>query len=455
MKVGFSVDNPQRDLRGILLIANHLISQGHKVYLIPMYSLSFDIFLLNLDVMIFNYLRPNNRKLVKKIHSLGVETYILDTEGGVVSSKGLDSPNKWAKSFKDSGYRDFIDGYFFWGNRLFEAFREISGMNPDKIHLTGCPRYDQCSPKYSSLIQAKNKDHILINTNFSSINPKFSKDRESEKKIFKSTGWGEEYSNKIYDETEKVFLKFLNEIKEIAHELPSEKFILRPHPFENKSLYKNFYKDFENITIDSEGEIFDAISGAKYVIHLNCGSSVDAFFMGVSSISIEYLNTPFLKSHAPLPSEISIPAENRKNLIEIIKKGFYFSENKKNKLFNEFIEPFFFFNDGNSSQRVSNVINKSKKNIKMNNSINFKVKDIFFDSNLKSFYFKFFSLIFGSFAAFKIKVFFNPSLKNKELKRGEIMNSIYGLEGNKNKVKVSKTKHSKLLNLSSFEIKNE
>ena len=114
MKIAFSIDNPQRDLKGILLISKYLLEKDHEVFLIPMHTLSIDTFLINPDVMVFNYVRPNNERLIKKVKDLGIKTFILDTEGGVLSENGLDSPKKWAENFKAKKYKDIIDGYFFW-----------------------------------------------------------------------------------------------------------------------------------------------------------------------------------------------------------------------------------------------------------------------------------------------------------------------------------------------------
>ena len=68
-----------------------------------MYLQKFDISLLNLDSIILNYARPNNFDLIKKIKALGINVFILDTEGGVVSKNGADSVNNLPKNIKSLG----------------------------------------------------------------------------------------------------------------------------------------------------------------------------------------------------------------------------------------------------------------------------------------------------------------------------------------------------------------
>ena len=455
MKIAFSIDNPQRDLKGILLISKYLIEKDHEVFLIPMHTLSIDVFFINPDVMVFNYVRPNNEKLIRRVKDFGIKTFILDTEGGVLSKNGFDSPKKWAENFKLKKYKDIVDGYFFWGAEQFNSFKEKSGLGKDSIHLTGSPRYDQCFPRWKKLIKKINENHILINTNFSSINPKFSRDKKTEKETFKSTGWGFEYTEKLYKETERVFPKFLEEIKKIAFALPKENFILRPHPFENISFYKSFFNKHNNIEVQACGEIFDATNEAKAIIHLNCGTSVDAFFLGIPSISLEYLNTDFLKKHTPLPSKISMKAFKREEVIKYINQNEKVSPEEKNNLFKMFIEPFFYGNDGLASERISKVILREVENPLKIDFINL-TKGILKDSTILGFIFKFLSILLGTHLIFKLRKKFNFSLKDKEIYLEEILNVTSHLEELKSNLEISRVSHLRFATkLASYKIKRK
>jgi len=117
VKVGLILDNPKRDLKGNLLVAYHLVKKKHQVFVIPMYQQGYDVPLLNLDIVLLNYARSTNRKLIEGYKRMGIKVAVMDTEGGVLSEDGTDSPEKWAKSIHDSGMYRYIDKYFFWGNK--------------------------------------------------------------------------------------------------------------------------------------------------------------------------------------------------------------------------------------------------------------------------------------------------------------------------------------------------
>ena len=432
MRIGFTVDNPKRDLKGLIITSKHLIENGHDVVLFPMKYVSIDSVLSQLEIMIFNYIRPNNINLIKKLSSLGVKIYILDTEGGVISESGLDSPNNWAKSFKNLEYYKYVDGYFFWGERLFNAFKKHSGLEEEKLYLTGCPRYDQCHERWFSIQEPRHIDHVLINTNFSSINPKFSKSIEEEKLVMIDTGWEQAYVNNLFNDMSKTLVKFINEIKKIANTIPNQKFVVRPHPFENKKKYVDAFSNFKNIIIDDGGDIFDALLGAKCILHLNCGTSIDSYLSRVPPISIEYLNTSFLIKHTPLPSSTSYLVHSLNKLEEVIsspKTALSYLDNSD--VYDQYIAPYFYSPDGKASDRIAFVLNKVKYRAKKNS-----ILSLFFilikDLNLIHKLYASFGFLFGTklISIFREKIYHSQRDKKLDLENIKSIYKTIGIDSN-------------------------
>ena len=56
-KVAIIIDNPLRDLEGLVLLAASLATKHIEVYLIGMYDQDFDVIANNIDLVVFNYLR--------------------------------------------------------------------------------------------------------------------------------------------------------------------------------------------------------------------------------------------------------------------------------------------------------------------------------------------------------------------------------------------------------------
>ena len=65
----------------------------------------------------------------------------------------------------------------------------VNGRDPERLEVTGCPRYDYCSAPWSALLEYIERDFVLVNTNFSAINPQFSRSAEDEIEVFIRTGW--------------------------------------------------------------------------------------------------------------------------------------------------------------------------------------------------------------------------------------------------------------------------
>jgi surface carbohydrate biosynthesis protein len=359
MKVGLIVDNPKRDLKGLLLVAHQLLGLGHEVLLIPMYTQAVDTFASGIDTLVINYARMNTRRFLTACHGAGIRLVVLDTEGGVLSTDNLDSPNNWAQHLRDTGLARLLSGYCFWGRETHDAFVRLSGMAPDRLHLTGCPRYDQCADQWRRMRRPRYHGHVLVNMNFSAINPLYSDSLEAEKKSFHSVGWDEAYVDRLYTALLQVLPRVIETVGAIAARLPDRQFVVRPHPFENSDRYRRAFAAYGNIVVDGEGDVFDAMSDATSVVHLNCGTAIDAFMMGVLPISLEFLNDPVMGSHAPLPSKVSYQASGIEDVVTAIDDAdAHFQTLLASGVFSRHIEGFFYRRDGEASRRVATAIHQ-------------------------------------------------------------------------------------------------
>lgn len=95
---------------------------------------------------------------------------------------------------------------------------------------------------------------------------------------------------------------------QLVKENPDLSFSLRPHPIENSSLYKVFEKKFKNVKIAEGGHIFQWLSSVDVVCSAYSTSMLDAYFSGVSVLSIRNLISPRLIEGIH-PGVSSIPHE--------------------------------------------------------------------------------------------------------------------------------------------------
>ena len=134
------VDNPLRDLEGLVLLGWQLAAKGATVTLVPMYEQGFDVPALRPDLVLVNYTRPNNADLIKSYKRAGILVAVLDTEG-----IGGKNPDQFAEMVKSAGCTNLVDLYCVWGQAQRAAFLRHDTISTSLVHATGCPRYDFCA----------------------------------------------------------------------------------------------------------------------------------------------------------------------------------------------------------------------------------------------------------------------------------------------------------------------
>src|SRR3546814_3779095 len=75
------VDNPLRDLNGLILLAYFLARRNLDVWLVPMYEQWAEINAIRPDAVMVNYIRGNNRNHVISYLRSGMTVGVLETEG--------------------------------------------------------------------------------------------------------------------------------------------------------------------------------------------------------------------------------------------------------------------------------------------------------------------------------------------------------------------------------------
>lgn len=357
MRIGFVVDHPKRDLPTGIMLARALSAHGIETALIPFYDQGVDVPLLDLSAVIVNYARPINRPLVEQYRALGLSVYVLDTEGGVLAREGPNTPDVLARFIDESGYADLLSGYFFWGSVLRDAFVGESGMAQSDLHLTGCPRFDYASPRYRDLLQSEHSGYFLINTNFPAVNPRFVKAGSDDRDALRSVGLGDDYIDRMLAETRLILKGVIDAVRHLARRFPQEKFLLRPHPFERQDFYEEACAGLDNVIVDGRGGVLNVIKNAKALLHVNCGTAIEAVMLGVPPLQLEFLNQPFMSQHALLPGQASHLVASIDELDGIVADPgkatakFPFHDRYKNC-----VQPFFHLNDGGAADRIAKIL---------------------------------------------------------------------------------------------------
>lgn len=357
MHLGFILDHPKRDLPGAVALAHAAAKRNHEVSIIPMYEQGVDVPLLGLDALIVNFVRTANRDLIRGYHDYGLPIFVLDTEGGILAETGANSLQKFPQVVRQSGVADLLAGYLFWGTRLRDAFEADGVVSSARLHVTGCPRFDVASPRWSPTLRYSRKGFLLANTNFPLVNSRFSASREVEKQTMMDAGWTADYLDGMIADQTEILRGFIAAVRTTAERNPALEILLRPHPFENSRLYEEAFSGCRNVVVDGSGSVLNVIQNSLGVLHLNCGTSVEATMLRRLPISMEFLNTRRMRNHTRLPSQISWPVDSLDELqaaiprLDAIRGGFDFESR-----YDEHIRPWFHLNDGRAAERVLDVV---------------------------------------------------------------------------------------------------
>ena len=93
------------------------------------------------------------------------------------------------------------------------------------------------------------------------------------------------------------------------------------------------------------------------IIHLNCGTAIEAVLLGKLPIQLEYLNTPATAGHALLPARVSRPTMSFEELLAVVDD--VDGETRKFDFAGVHaadIHPYFHRNDGRAADRVADVL---------------------------------------------------------------------------------------------------
>jgi surface carbohydrate biosynthesis protein len=421
VRIGWVVDHPKRDLAGSVLAAYRLASRGASVAIVPMYEQGVDVPRLGLDTLVVNYARDANLDLMRSFAKAGLALYVLDTEGGVLAEKGGNSPPAMAAYVSNSGYAEILSGYFFWGGRLHGAFNDNKTMPASQLHLTGCPRFDFAAPKWRTLLDGARRGYLLVNANFPLVNSRFSSKLGAEREAMIRAGWDGNYIDRFLTDLKQVFANYLIEIGRLAAARPDRAILVRPHPFESEEVYRTALAQHSNVVVDGAGSVLDMIQNAAGVIHLNCGTAIEAVLLGKLPIQLEHLNTPATAGHALLPARVSRPTMSFEELLDLVD---HLDEETAKFDFAGIhaanIDPFFYRNDGLAAERVADVLFGTKDPRRPFVSLASALRGTRPNPSAGQIAKGAASLVLGSAATEKLRTWFSPARRDKRIEPADV-----------------------------------
>jgi surface carbohydrate biosynthesis protein len=158
--------------------------------------------------------------------------------------------------------------------------------------VTGSPRFDLCAPSFAWLTDAESekvpaafRPYILACSRFALPSHAEGPGRPFEDQ-YRSRAWPkgfdilEQWREDMHDFAEFVFL-----VKEIAGGFPEYTVVVRPHPSENMTFFKQAFTTFANVVVRRDGSALSWVRPAELVVHSNCTTGIEAVLAGVPTVN--------------------------------------------------------------------------------------------------------------------------------------------------------------------------
>ena len=304
-KICLVLDNPGRDLLGLGLLSYQLALRGAQVVVVPMYDQLAHVLKERPAVVVVNYARKANRRLLERYKQLGIRVVVLDTEGGILRSEYRELLN----IVLQSGAVCSIDDYFLWGQRQYRAFLQQFSDGRPRVHLTGCPRFDLYSTEWNNLIPdppSGDRDYVLFATSFPLNNPRFTTPDQEIRNVRETLGLDEHTLRDALQAAARALEGFLTLVRESCMRFADVRFVLRPHPFEGDTIYTSRLSDIPNLLITREGNLNTWLKQARCIVQLNSSVAFEAGLLEKPVISLEMFQDANLE--VPVASDCSLQA---------------------------------------------------------------------------------------------------------------------------------------------------
>lgn len=196
----------------------------------------------------------------------------------------------------------FVSHLFAWGEDNAELWRNWPHLPAGiPIHVTGNPRNDMLRPELRPFheeevrrIRDRYGDYLLVNTNFNHVNAFFPAQNlfrpgtaEGARPAFGKAGVGMplDFARALHEQKTAVFRAFLQLIPKLARAFPRCSIIVRPHPTEGQSVYREAARNLANVHVTNEGNVVPWLLGARALVHNGCTTGVEAYVMRIPAFT--------------------------------------------------------------------------------------------------------------------------------------------------------------------------
>ncbi|SDY69850.1 surface carbohydrate biosynthesis protein [Nitrosomonas sp. Nm33] len=231
-----------------------------------------------------------------------------------------------------------VSHVFAWGQENVDLLHQYPALPENMpIHVTGNPRGDmlrsEIRPYFDTEVERLRSlygDFILINTNFTEVNPYIpnvglflpSKDNSPSARLGQAgIGMSKEFAEGLRDHKQAILEDFKQLIPMLEQAFPECTIIVRPHPSESYQIYHQIAAKCPRVVITNQGNVIPWLLAAKAMIHNGCTTGLEAYVLGVPAISyLATLNKYYDYDFQGLPTKLSYQCFNFQELAETLSR---------------------------------------------------------------------------------------------------------------------------------------
>jgi surface carbohydrate biosynthesis protein len=265
---------------------------------------------------------PHDLRFYREMRRAGLQIWYHDEES---LFPGIE-PSDWDKHLGDRTNASVFaadDKILAWGRFQADYFHRV-GVEAS-VHVVGSVNFELYRPEYHEAFapydreQTKGyKNYILFNTRFGTPNSPYpGPGHVINSDLYKS--WLDTKSRfNLLSHEGVVLYEFIGLIAQLALTKPDLPIVVRPHPGENATLYREIFAEFEQITVTGEGDAGSWIRQCSCLVQNGCTTAIQANITGKRVITFVPPGTDAPEVSSPLPNEVGQLVATREEAIAAI-----------------------------------------------------------------------------------------------------------------------------------------
>lgn len=313
------LENDSRELESKILCALHAAALGMASVIAEYDVLKWLSSRKQLGPAVFHTksLTPS-QKITRRFNNLveqGLHITAIDEEAGIFSND--------FDGFSNLRYGEptlsLVTRVFCWGPRDYGFLKNKFGQYSEKLELTGSPRMECATLPYQKSEPERIRPFVLVSSNFGiNARERFWKRISSVRRAgFMDRDPG--HRDKILIRNAEGLLlirEFAAMAEAVAVQFPDLDVIVRPHPVEELSAWKEILNPLPNLKVERRSSAISEIRHAQAVIHNGCTTAVEAFLAKTPVITFRPLSD--LQFELEIPNSLGRLAESRDEVCSLL-----------------------------------------------------------------------------------------------------------------------------------------